>query len=182
VILVDKWDGLIACVARYESGKTKTQHENIISEEIFKTFFRRSKMNKKRERRGFTLIELMVVILIVGILAAVAVPILRGRIEQAKWSEGGATAGAIKTAIRAYYAEDPILCAGLTGSLVSACETTLGFQAGDLSGKYFTSADFTIFSIDGMGNAIIDVAPPGGLIGSGRLDGTAGGTGWVYTP
>ena len=140
-------------------------------------------MNKKRERRGFTLIELMVVILIVGILAAVAVPILRGRIEQAKWSEGGASAGAIKTAIRAYYADDPIACAALAGQPVAgAVETTLGFQAGDLSGKYFTSANFTIVSIDGQGNAIIDVTAPAGLIGTGRLDGTPGGSGWVYTP
>ncbi len=56
-------------------------------------------------RKGFTLIELMVVILIVGILAAVAVPIMRGRIDSAKWSEGNASAGAIRTSIRAYIAE-----------------------------------------------------------------------------
>jgi prepilin-type N-terminal cleavage/methylation domain-containing protein len=135
-------------------------------------------MNKKRERKGFTLIELMVVILIVGILAAVAVPILRGRIEQAKWSEGAATAGAIKTAIRAYYADDPIACAALALSTVDTCEATLGFQAGDLTGRYFTSANFTIASIDGQGNAIINVAAPAGLQGSGVL----GANGWVYTP
>jgi prepilin-type N-terminal cleavage/methylation domain-containing protein len=140
--------------------------------------FRRLKMNKKRERRGFTLIELMVVILIVGILAAVAVPILRGRIEQAKWSEGAASAGAVKTAIRAYYADDPIACAALAGSLVSAVESTLGFTAGDLTGRYFTSANFTITSIDGNGNAVITVAAPAGLTGSGVL----GAAGWVYTP
>ena len=50
-------------------------------------------MGKKRERKGFTLIELMVVILIVGILAAVAIPIMRGRIDSAKWSEGKAMMG-----------------------------------------------------------------------------------------
>jgi prepilin-type N-terminal cleavage/methylation domain-containing protein len=133
---------------------------------------------KRKKRRGFTLIELMVVILIVGILAAVAVPILRGRIEQAKWSEGAATAGAVKTAIRAYYADDPIACAALAGQLVSACEGTLGFTAGDLTGRYFSSANFTITSIDGNGNAVITVAAPAGLTGSGVL----GANGWVYTP
>ncbi|MBC8470599.1 MAG: type II secretion system protein [Planctomycetes bacterium] len=135
-------------------------------------------MNKKRERRGFTLIELMVVILIVGILAAVAVPILRGRIEQAKWSEGAATAGAAKTAIRAYYAENPTACAAMAGATVATHEVTLGFSAGDLTGRYFTSANFTITSIDGNGNAVITVAAPGGLTGSAVL----GASGWVYTP
>jgi len=56
-------------------------------------------------RKGFTLIELMVVILIVAILAAVAIPILTARIDAAKWSEGKAMMGTIATAIRAYYAE-----------------------------------------------------------------------------
>jgi prepilin-type N-terminal cleavage/methylation domain-containing protein len=135
-------------------------------------------MNKKRERKGFTLIELMVVILIVGILAAVAVPILRGRIEQAKWSEGAATAGAIKTAVRALYAEDPTTVGAWAAQAVTGVETTLGFQAGDLTGRYFTSADFTITSVDAQGNAIIAVAAPAGLTGSGVLD----GSGWTYTP
>jgi type IV pilus assembly protein PilA len=135
-------------------------------------------MSKKRERSGFTLIELMVVILIVGILAAVAVPILRGRIEQAKWSEGAATAGAAKTAIRAYYAEDPIAAAALAGTVLSASEVPLGFQAGDLTGRYFTSAQFTITSVDAQGNAVITVAAPAGLSGTAVL----GASGWIYTP
>jgi prepilin-type N-terminal cleavage/methylation domain-containing protein len=140
--------------------------------------FRRLKMNKKRERRGFTLIELMVVILIVGILAAVAVPILRGRIDQAKWSEGGATAGAIKTAVRAYYAENPTVAGAWAAQAVSGVSTTLGFTAGDLTGRYFTVANFTITSVDANGNAVIAVAAPAGLTGSGVL----GGSGWIYTP
>ena len=92
-------------------------------------------------RKGFTLIELMVVILIVGILASVAIPMLRGRIDAAKWSEGKAMMGSIATSIRAYQAEK-----GPTGAaptILGVGATGLGFAAGDLTGTYFGDADFT---------------------------------------
>jgi len=136
-------------------------------------------MGKKRERRGFTLIELMVVILIVGILAAVAVPILRGKIDQAKWSEGAATAGAIRSAARAYYAENPTAATALAGTaLTDTTAAQLGFTAGDLTGRYFDVTKFTIDSMTG-GHATISVTAGTGLSGTGKLDNT---NGWVYSP
>jgi prepilin-type N-terminal cleavage/methylation domain-containing protein len=93
-----------------------------------------------KSRKGFTLIELMVVILIVGILAAVAVPIMRGRIDSAKWTEGKAGAGTLATALRAYAAEK-----GGAGSYGANLPTlaNLGFSASDLLGTYFTSANYS---------------------------------------
>ena len=137
-------------------------------------------MEKTRERRGFTLVELMVVILIVGILAAVAVPILRGKINQAKWSEAAATAGAIRSAVRAEFAEDPTTVGAWADQALDApTQAILGFQGGDLTGRYFAAGQFTIRSVDVNGHAIIDVASPGGdAPGSGVLD----NNGWAYTP
>ena len=89
-------------------------------------------------RKGFTLIELMVVILIVGILAAVAIPIMRGRVDSAKWSEGKSGMGTIGTALRAYAAEK-----GIDGTYPPTL-TNLGFIASDLHGTYFTIANYSI--------------------------------------
>ena len=90
-------------------------------------------------RKGFTLIELMVVIFIVGILAAVAIPIMRGRIDSAKWSEGKAGAGSIRTAARAFCAEKG---SGWSGTWANVTMANLGFQTGDLDGKYFSDAAY----------------------------------------
>ncbi|MHC4645459.1 MAG: type IV pilin protein [Planctomycetota bacterium] len=100
-----------------------------------------------KSRKGFTLIELMVVILIVGILAAVAIPILRGRIDAAKWSEGKAMMGSVATAIRAYHAEKGPL--GAAPTILGVGATGLGFAAGDLTGTYFVDADF-VFTVTAM--------------------------------
>ncbi len=94
-----------------------------------------------KSRKGFTLIELMVVIFIVGILAAVAIPIMRGRIDSAKWSEGKAGAGSIRTAARAFCAEKGTGWGG-TWSGVDLAE--LGFQSGDLDGKFFSDGAYDV--------------------------------------
>lgn len=100
-----------------------------------------------KRTKGFTLIELMVVVLIVGILAGIAIPILRGRIDAAKWSEGKATLGTIATAMRAYHAAKGPTGPAATTFWISG--TGLGFVAGDLTGTYFLDGDFS-FNVTSM--------------------------------
>ena len=54
-----------------------------------------SKGNKKRA--GFTLVELMIVVIVVGILAAAAIPIYQRSMDKARGSEGKALLGTVRT-------------------------------------------------------------------------------------
>jgi type IV pilus assembly protein PilA len=58
----------------------------------------------KRIQQGFTLIELMIVVAIVGILAAIALPAYQDYTIRARVSEALATAGACKTQIQEFAA------------------------------------------------------------------------------
>lgn len=60
------------------------------------------------KKQGFTLIELMVVIVIMGILAAVAVPKLFGMIAKSKASEVGPAAGTYVKLQSAYFSESNV--------------------------------------------------------------------------
>jgi len=90
-------------------------------------------MAMRARQKGLTLIELVVVMLIITILVAVSIPLMRGRVNSAKWAEGKAFMGTIAKALRAYVAT--------TGEDFKAVPTLsdLGFSSGGLTGSYFTS-------------------------------------------
>ncbi|NQV37056.1 MAG: prepilin-type N-terminal cleavage/methylation domain-containing protein [Candidatus Marinimicrobia bacterium] len=103
-------------------------------------------MNKLRKSQsGFSLVELMIVLVIIGILAAVGVPIYTGNIKKAKQSEADATMGMIRTQLRVYYAENATYPTNVVAATEDAVTdvTVLNFVAENLTGKYFAAASYT---------------------------------------
>lgn len=64
-----------------------------------------TKINKRRNQKGFTLIELMIVVVIIGILAALAIPRFMASTTRAKQSEAKEILKQIYTMERAYRQE-----------------------------------------------------------------------------
>ena len=126
--------------------------------------------------KHFNPVELTtVLVLIVGILAAVAIPLMKGRTAEAKWSGAIISASSIHKAVHDYAAQTGVAAAqALAGKNLGDAGTRalFDYEAADLESAYFTAADYTITSVDSNGVAAITVtgSKAGAPHGSYRLE------------
>lgn len=86
----------------------------------------------KSVQKGFTLIELMIVVAIIAILAAIAIPQYQNYVTKSQFSESQTIADGLKTPIVEYYNQ--------TGNCPQLGQGGIGSVAASYSGKYVQGA------------------------------------------
>jgi prepilin-type N-terminal cleavage/methylation domain-containing protein len=130
---------------------------------------------KKINRKGFTLIEVMVVILIIGILGSLAMPQYTKFVEKAKITEAKSFLATLKTAQNIYYTENDSYAIDLNDLAIDIPENSKFFTySEDLTDASATVYSYTITREGGkygagsdLGAGTITIDETGKLTGGG---------------
>jgi prepilin-type N-terminal cleavage/methylation domain-containing protein len=107
------------------------------------------------KKKGFTLLELIIVVIVVAILASLGIPQFIKTVERARASEGAGVLGALRGAFLRYYAEHTAYANVASALGVGSLDVTVGQL------KNFNPP--TIIAITGQGN-IAGLTKSGGTI------------------
>ena len=141
----------------------------------------------KQLQKGFTLIELMIVVAIIGILAAVALPAYQDYTVRAKVTEGLSLAGSAKTAIAENAANGTAFTLGYStiSSTVNVSTITIADATGELTITYTAALGGSTLQLnprDGANPLTSGVVPTAGSISwACKAAGAAAGSGTVGT-
>lgn len=112
-----------------------------------------------RNNRGFTLIELMIVVAIIGILAAVATPMYLDYTARSQITEGINLTGAVKVAIAEFYSENGAFPAKLDTEIqgryvssVNAIGPVITVKYGNLAKGTISGQTITLTATDNTGS------------------------------
>ena len=127
----------------------------------------------KLNGKGFTMVELLVVLLIIGVLAAIATPLYLANTNRAKASEAVATMGMIRQAEREFYTKHNAYVEVGAGDLYTSPPTTktgsgatakfvggLGIDVGHC--QYFSNSAYRVDLVD-VGSALNTATGAGGF-------------------